>query len=296
MREAFTRRLWWFPAPVLVGALAIGCARPTNLVEHERAMSERAREAPIVIVGMAGPARKVGSTVLSRNTPGYPMQLYRVAVRLENILQAPGEDRVWRLIGPPPPAHTEPRPEGSGRPGLVTRASTGTLADPVIPVFYFGLAGCFNGPRPLGFDSKPDRRILWLRRDGDLLRMACDGWDYCTEFVDSGAHLRYRAAPGKPLEYALADLLLTRGDGEIDDLAFARQVEQGVPDRGAERYVVERLQSLASTEVSAVRAAACLQLWVYAQHRETRIQLGARESMRLAGCRCLEAPIRTVCQ
>jgi hypothetical protein len=60
--------------------------------------------------------------------------------------------------------------DGSGR---------GSLGDKTAFVYYFAFAGGFNGPRPLGFWSPPSRRVLWLRRDGGVFRMACDGWDGC---------------------------------------------------------------------------------------------------------------------
>ena len=74
-------------------------------------------------------------------------------------------------------------------------------------------------------------------------------------FVESGAHPYYRADLSKSLDYALADLLLTRGEGKIDDRRFASEIEWGVPDQGLQGHVIGRLEHLALTEPAAVKAA-----------------------------------------
>lgn len=55
------------------------------------------------------------------------------------------------------------------------------------------------------------RRVFWLKNDSGVLRTACDGWDYCTMRVASGAHPRYKPDIGKPLGYALADIMFHEG-------------------------------------------------------------------------------------
>jgi hypothetical protein len=80
--------------------------------------------------------------------------------------------------------------------------------------------------------------------------------------VGSGAHPQYRPDPQKPLEYAVADILLTRGDG-ANDREFAKELDYrgNIP----ETYFFEKLQRLATTEVSEVRTAACKELSYYHQ-------------------------------
>jgi hypothetical protein len=85
------------------------------------------------------------------------------------------------------------------------------------------------------------------------------------------AHPSFRADPRKSLAYALADILLTRGEGKIDEIPFASEIEWGVPGPGMEGYLIGKLGHLASTESSAVKAAACVQLWIYQQDRLTAV-------------------------
>jgi hypothetical protein len=182
------------------------------------------------------------------------MQLHRVRVRIENVLK-------------------------------------GSLREQVIDVYYFGFAGALDGPRTLGFGHEPSRRIFWLKKEGEAFRMACDGWDDCTTIVESGAHLQYRADPSKPLEYALADILLTRGEGEIDHLRFAGQISQGVPDRGIQGFVIEKLRKLAQTESLDVKTSACELIWIYTLDRiGSSLRESAQDSSRTANCHCRVKP------
>lgn len=139
----------------------------------------------------------------------------------------------------------------------------------------------------MGFWRVGGRRILWLRSDSGVLRTACDGWDGCTTAVGSGAHRGYRPDPQKPLDYALSDLLLTRGEGPIDEIGFASQVAWGVPDDGLQEYVIEKLRQLALTEYGDVKASACKQLWVYTKDSTgVRLNQIADRALQEADCRC----------
>ena len=148
----------------------------------------------------------------------------------------------------------------------------------------------FDGPRPLGFVG-PSRRVLWLRKDEGVFRMACDGWDYCTTFVHSGAHPQYHADSGRSLDYALVDILLTRGQGAVDDLNFAGDIERGVPDQGLQGYVIEKLKHLALTESSDIRASACNYIWIYTRDRiGDDLRQQAKDSLQAAHCACGNKP------
>jgi hypothetical protein len=204
---------------------------------------------------------RVGRPVPSRRDPNYPMQLHRARVHVENVLR-------------------------------------GSIGERTFLVYYFGLGGGFEGYRPLGFGPEASRRILWLRKDADVFRMACDGWDGCTMFVKSGAHPSYEADPRKSLSYALADILLTRGKGKIEEIPFASEIERGVPGQGMESYLIEKLGNLALSESSTVKAAACVQLWIYQQDRiDTRLRQQARNSLDTAQCVCSINPDQNIaCQ
>jgi hypothetical protein len=232
-----------------------GCSRVPRLIEYDEQSNAHARSAPLVIVGLAGSDERIGRPVPSRRDPNYPMQLHRVKVKIENVLR-------------------------------------GSIADPTISVYYFGFAGGFDGPRPLGFGGPPSRRILWLQRDHGTLRMACDGWDYCTTFVRSGAHLQYKADPAKPLGYALVDILLTRGEGEINDLQFANQIQSSLPSEGSVLgYGLGKLRQLALTESSNVKNSACELLWIETQDRiDSSLRQETQDSLRAANCNCRMKP------
>lgn len=114
-----------------------------------------------------------------------------------------------------------------------------------ITVYYFVWTEGFNGPRPLGVWPIGHRRVFWLQRDSGVLRTACDGWDFCTIGIESGSHAGYRSDPKRPPAHAVLDLLLTRGQGRINESAFARQIAWEVPDLGQQSYAVEKLRRLA---------------------------------------------------
>jgi hypothetical protein len=198
-----------------------GCSRAVDL-EPYSTLHSTTLDATHVVVGIILSDIAVRKPIPSRRNDGYPMQLRRLRLRTENILK------------------------GDLKPGTIA-------------VYYFHLAGGFNGPRPLGQWAGATRRIFQLRQDASVLRTACDGYDNCTWPVRSGAHPQYRLVPTKPLGYALVDILFTRGEGTIDS-DFAR----GIDDEGSltlpEAYVLEKLQELAATESPIVRAAACRQL------------------------------------
>ena len=114
--------------------------------------------------------------------------------------------------------------------------------------------------------------------------------------IMSGAHPGYRMNPGEPIERAMTDLLLTKGEGPIDDRQFALEIDQGAPDR-AEGYVIEKLRHLAVTESSEVKYAACRGLWGYSQARlDDHLRERAAESLAAAGCVCgIEQRFDIVC-
>jgi hypothetical protein len=109
--------------------------------------------------------------------------------------------------------------------------------------------------------------------------------------VQSGSHLRYKPDPQKPLDYALVDLLLTRGEGIVNENGFAGQIEWGVPDQGLQDYVVQKLKHLTLTEHGTVKASACKLLWIYTVDRiSPEIQQDAAHGLHDADCRYATRP------
>jgi len=241
----------------VVGFLAltgIGCQRTPHLIEYDEESNRRARDAPLVVVGVVDGDTRVGGTVPARRDPKYPMQLHRARLRIENLLR-------------------------------------GSIAERSIFIYYFGFAGAIDGPRPVGFGRDPSRSVVWLREEQGVYRTACDGWDGCTIPVYSGAHPQYAVDSRRPLDYALVDLLLTRGAGEINDVQFASEILRGVPDHGIQDYVISKLRHLAETESGDVKSSACSQLWIYTQDSiGDTLNHTAMEAVRSANCRCHTNP------
>jgi len=232
---------------------AIGLSPPHLVAQCDR-KGDSKNTAPIVIAGVLVRDSLVHRPIPMHSDPKVPLQLRKVAVQVENVLKG----------GPVPKTVT---------------------------VYYFSWAGGFDGPRPLGFWQVGGRRIFWLRRDSGSLRTACDGWDGCTMEVQSGSHLRYRPNPNKPLDYALADLLLTRGEGVVSEIGFATEIAQGVPDQGLQGYVVEKLRYLAVTERGDVKASACKLLWIYTVDRvDPKVRRDAENALHAGNCRCTAKP------
>jgi hypothetical protein len=114
--------------------------------------------------------------------------------------------------------------------------------------------------------------------------------------ITSGAHPGYKLKPGESIERAMTDLLLTRGEGPIDDHLFADGIDRGAPDR-SDDYVIEKLRHLAITESSQVKYAACRGVWGYTRAKDDRLRERAVDSLRVAGCTCgIEQRTNIVCR
>ena len=229
---------------------------PPHLIDQCDSKGNPRDSASIVIVGVLVSDALVLRPVPMHSDPNYPLQLRRLRVRVENVLK-----------------------------GDVSRGT--------VVVYYFTFAGAFNGPQPLGMWRVESRRILWLRRDAGVLRMACDGWDGCTWGVYSGAHPHFTVSPQEPIGYAVADILLTRGEGEVNDSRFAGAVQWGAPS--PEDYLIEKYHHLALTEGLETKTAACIQLWICAQDlgASQSSRNIARDAMRQADCSCVTKPAGT---
>lgn len=235
-----------------VGLCLLWLATPQPLLlDHCDYNRQEVVAAPVVVVGVLETDVTVRPWIPMHSDPKHHVQLRRLSVRVENVLR------------------------GSNIPS-------------VIQVLYFTWADGFDGPRPLGFWRVPCRRILWLRTDSGALRTACDGWDGCTEGVWSGAHPGYALDPTKPIEFALVDFHLTRGEGPVNKIAFAAEALQefvGIP--GIEEYTIGKLRHLALTEQDEIKSSACKSLWIYTMDLvKPNIKSAAMTAMKAANCEC----------
>jgi hypothetical protein len=251
-------------AATLLLTAAAGCLNrlaiaslPPHLVDQCGRQGDSRDAASLVVVGVLVRDALVDRRVPMHSDPKVHLRLRRVAVRVENVLK------------------------GAPLSGEIT-------------AYYFTWDDGFDGPRPLGFWRFGDRRVWWLRWDSGVLRTVCDGWDHCTMPVRSGAHPGYRADPGKAIDYALADLVLTRGEGAESEAGFAAEIAWGPPERGLQGYagyVVEKLRRLALTEHGNVKSSACTLLSVYTMDRvEDGVREDAVNAIRDAGCQCVREP------
>ena len=245
---------------LLLAILAIGatCSCGPVLRPYDEHTNMQADFAPLVVVGLAEHDERIGQPILSRQDPRHPMQLHRITVHIENVLK-------------------------------------GTVPQRTIPVYYFAHTGAFDVQHPLIFRREPSRRMLCLRKDQGQYRIACDGSD-CTMRIMSGAHPGFRMNPGEPIERAMTELRLTRGEGPIDDHQFALDINRGAPERDL-GYVIEKLRHLAVTESSEVKYAACRFLWVFTRGTEDHVRRRAEDSLHAAGCTCgIENVTEIVCR
>ncbi len=115
-------------------------------------------------------------------------------------------------------------------------------------------------------------------------------WDGCTLKVGTGAHLDYKPDPRKPLDFAVVDLLFTRGAGTIDENSFGKNLDEVTDQvRGLQAYSVPKLKHLAETEHGWIRSRACTTLWIYTVDHpiEPAIHRDALEALRAASCHCI---------
>jgi hypothetical protein len=159
----------------------------------------------------------------------------------------------WTRINPVPPE--------LGKLGVqVENVLRGDIKSKSISIYFFITTGGYDGPRPLGLWSLGDRHVFYVRPDSGVLRLACDIVDHCTIIVRSGAHPSYKSDPTIPVNEAVTDILLTRGEGVTDE-QFITALKYGGP--APVDYIVDKLNRIASSEDIRLRTAACKQLSYY---------------------------------
>jgi len=221
---------------------------PPHLVDRCDRPNRPIQSAEIAMVGVIRDDRLVVRGIPMHARPEVPLQLRKLTIRVENVL-------------------------------------LGNIPESSVEVFYFTWAGGFDGNQPLGSWDVGARRIFLLRRESGVLRTACDGADNCTLGVFSGAHPQYRPDPTKPIGFGIADILLTRGQGEIRESRFAGAIEREAP--APFDYLIQKLGNLAVTEHRGVKTEACIGLWIYAQDPSSgELRAAAEGWMQAANCVC----------
>lgn len=207
-----------------------GCSSAPRLTEYPAFVDfpdsrpDRIPYIPVILVGtIAGRPSYLGDIRASRWDSGRPpLQLVRVTVQVETILQSHGEI-----------------PKGE------------------VPIYFFIRSGSYSGPPRLGDWNVGDRMMFFLQQENGYLRTICDHYKGCTMEVFSGAHRGFRA--GK-IGDAIIDLLLTRGEGAGDEqMIRAINISSRAADLDP-AYAMRKLRKLAAEETPAVAKAACQKL------------------------------------
>jgi hypothetical protein len=158
----------------------------------------------------------------------------------------------------------------------------GDISNERVDIYYFTWAGGFDGPQPLGMWRIGSRRIFWLRRDRGVLRTACDGGDGCTWGVYGGNHPRLTVNPADSIDRAVAEIVLSRGQGLITEARFAGAILRGAPV--PDEYQIEDFRRLAMTELGVIKTAACEALWITGH--DPRFHGISQQDMTQAHCGC----------
>src|SRR5690348_15088057 len=191
------RALAW-PLLFFLSSLWLGCNRTPKLIDYPEYYDLRVKHPQtglppaIVIVGTIGEDTRVAAPLRSHWDPKLILQLRKVHINVENVLQ-------------------------------------GHLTGRQLDAFYFTFAMNYTGPPTLGSWYQGKRRLLFLQRDSGVLRMACDGVASCARVVKTGYHPNLKADAGTPLATSLAELFLTKGKG-ISDSDFANAIVDGLSE------------------------------------------------------------------
>lgn len=166
--------------------LYVGCNKAPPIVEYPIAegglRGDQLYAAPVIVVGRIISDSAVGRSHPSKWDESIQVQRSRVKVDIENNLK-------------------------------------GKVPVGQVSICYFIYLNAPDGPPRLGGSQRGgrwhigDREIFFLRWDSGVLRTVCDEWASCVVPVFSGAHPAYKPNPAKPIEHAIIDILLTRGEG-----------------------------------------------------------------------------------
>lgn len=187
-------------------------------------------QVPVILVGQVLENSRPAGPPRSSEWDGRPVQLWKVKVRVEQVLQ-------------------------------------GEVQPKQVDIFYFAdMGGGSFSVAPVWRDLYAGHsEIFFLQKDGGRLRTICDGWRSCIMWVRTGSHFNFRAEPGSLIEDVISRLLLSRGDHTTD-----RQMIDAIyhPEwRWGTIPVFNALEQLAAQEKSpAVQAVICERLRNFQTH------------------------------
>lgn len=190
---------------------------------------------PLILVGRIVGFSTVGHAHSSRWESDFPVQLARVNVQVETVLQS------YTVVN----GILRPANEPAG----------------VVSIFYyFHPEAAVPGVAEMGMSGHGgswhigDRVMFFLQRENGYLRTLCDRWRHCTRAVLTGSHLGYRPR-SNDVTVSIIDILLTRGQGASDQ-QIAEAIQAFRPSDFNPTYAVQKLQELAQEETPVVREVA----------------------------------------
>jgi len=214
-----------------MGILLVGCNREPPIFEYPSFVrlpyNEQVAGVPVILVGRILSCSPNGSPHPSRWDGRTLMQMFKLDVRVENILQ-------------------------------------GDLAVSQVSVFYFMNTVASEGPARLGLFATGgtwhtgDREMFFLQRDSGVLRTICDTWRNCVIPIHSGSHSPIKRGPNTWIGDSIAHILLTRGEGCSDmEMIQALSEGAGVAYSFSPNTTIRELQQTAAHETPPVRHEAC---------------------------------------
>ncbi len=220
-----------------IAGLCLSCASTMGFTPRRPDVGtfpyEQVSSIPFIFVGRIVSNVEVGHQKPAPWNKYQKVQLYRVNLTVENVLQG--------------------------------RVDSGDLY-----VYYFAYWGPIGSPPGLGMSKRAgdwhigDREMFFLRKESGKFRTICDISDRCVVPVFSGPHPQFRINTTKPLEYNIIDLLLTRGNN-ADDEDMIKAIHSDRPSLFSQSYTIVKLKQLVREEAPKVRDAACKALLNWGQ-------------------------------
>lgn len=207
-----------FNAWIIVAAICLGTScQPSGKVAplppHFSVLA--ADKVPLILVGQVLQDARPVATPETSEWNGRPMQLWKVRVRVEQVLQ-------------------------------------GDVSAKEVNIFYFvdmGMIESSDAPLRGGIYAHHSE-IFFLQTDGGRLRTICDGWRNCVLWVRTGSHFNFKIDHGLPVEDTIVRLLLSRGnhttDKQMIDAIYHPELRWGMA------LVYNALEQLAAREKSDV--------------------------------------------
>lgn len=207
-----------------------GCKPKNQLIDYKVPGTPEGRRAvraaPLVLLGSIDSDNAAGPDTVSHWDKALPLRLHKIEVTVEGWLR-------------------------------------GDLHLSKVDLYYYRINGPYEGPPLLGdwttggLHAQGFHRIFFVRRDGNLLRLACDYRDTCTIRVGSGMHpdINTLIAGNVPLEAKIANILFTKGVG-VSNNEFANSLSYSIFEVD-EQYYVPKLKQLIESSDPEIRKEAC---------------------------------------